>query len=72
MDIATHLIKIFNWDVRRSRLKTGTIFLVYLSMYSIGRFVVEGLRTDSLMFEDLRMAQAVSLISMGSGLLSSI
>ena len=64
------LMRLFNWDIRRSRLKTGTIFLVYLSVYSIGRFVVEGLRTDSLMFGDLRMAQVVSLLSMASGLLS--
>ena len=36
--------------------------LVYLVSYSIGRFWVEGLRTDSLMVEPLRIAQVISLI----------
>ena len=43
-------------------LHRGEIFLSYLVWYSIGRFFVEGLRTDSLMLTDsLRMAQMVSL-----------
>lgn len=36
--------------------------LVYLVSYGIGRFWVEGLRTDSLMVEPLRIAQVISLI----------
>ena len=31
-------------------------------LYSIGRFFIEGLRTDSLMFMGLRTAQMVSLL----------
>ncbi len=49
-------------------LKTGTLFLVYLIAYSLGRFWVEGLRTDSLMLGPLRMAQMVSLVGIGLGL----
>ena len=30
-------------------------------LYSVGRFFIEGLRTDSLMFFGLRIAQIVSL-----------
>jgi phosphatidylglycerol---prolipoprotein diacylglyceryl transferase len=41
--------------------------LVYLIAYSIGRFGVEGLRTDSLMFGSLRTAQLVSLAGMAVG-----
>lgn len=42
-------------------LKLGTIFLVYFTAYSAGRIWIEGLRTDSLMFGPLRVAQFVSL-----------
>lgn len=55
-----------------SQIKDGTIFLVYLVTYSIGRFWIEGLRTDSLMlFNLLRIAQVISLTGIvmgGSGL----
>ncbi|MFC5700664.1 prolipoprotein diacylglyceryl transferase [Cohnella faecalis] len=38
--------------VRRQRfLKAGELFLGYFIWYSIGRFYIEGLRTDSLAFE---------------------
>jgi phosphatidylglycerol:prolipoprotein diacylglycerol transferase len=39
----------------------GELFFVYLGLYSIGRFFIEGLRTDSLMFLGLRVAQLLSL-----------
>ena len=52
----------------KPRLKTGTIFLVYLVAYSLGRFWIEGLRTDSLMLGPIRMAQVVSLVGIGLGL----
>lgn len=42
-------------------LKLGTLFLVYAIAYSSGRVWIEGLRTDSLMLGDLRIAQLVSL-----------
>jgi phosphatidylglycerol:prolipoprotein diacylglycerol transferase len=41
--------------------KNGFIFAVYLIFYSLGRFVVEGFRADSLMMGPLRAAQVVSL-----------
>lgn len=44
------------------KLKPGNIFLSYGLLYSIGRFLVEGLRTDSLMFGPIRQAQAFSLL----------
>lgn len=52
----------------KPRLKTGTIFLIYLVTYSLGRFWIEGLRTDSLMFGPIRMAQVVSLVGISLGL----
>ena len=45
----------------RKRKKTeGNVFLLYLILYSVGRFFVEGLRTDSLMLGSIRAAQLVS------------
>ncbi|MGX1402072.1 phosphatidylglycerol:prolipoprotein diacylglycerol transferase [Bradyrhizobium japonicum] len=47
--------------LRRVNLRRGELFLSYLIWYSIGRFYVEGLRTDSLMLGSLRMAQMISI-----------
>lgn len=42
---------------------TGQIFLLYGILYSIGRFFVEGLRTDSLMIGGIRTAQLISVLT---------
>lgn len=42
-------------------LRRGELFFTYLIWYSIGRFFVEGLRTDSLMLGPLRIAQVMSI-----------
>ncbi|HBI04650.1 MAG TPA: prolipoprotein diacylglyceryl transferase [Paenibacillaceae bacterium] len=49
---------------RKLPVKRGDIFLTYLVWYSVGRFFVEGLRTDSLMLFGglMRAAQVVSLV----------
>jgi phosphatidylglycerol---prolipoprotein diacylglyceryl transferase len=47
--------------IRFPKLKRGTLFLVYAIAYSLGRFWIEALRTDSLMFGPLKMAQMISL-----------
>lgn len=48
--------------LRRVNLGRGELFLSYVIWYSIGRFFVEGLRTDSLMLtEFLRIAQVISI-----------
>lgn len=49
------------WYRRRSQAIPGKVFLFYLILYSMGRFFIEGLRTDSLMLGPLRMAQVVSI-----------
>ncbi|WP_436860148.1 prolipoprotein diacylglyceryl transferase [Staphylococcus caeli] len=47
----------------RKHLRIGDTFCLYLIWYSIGRFFVEGMRTDSLMLtSDIRVAQLVSVI----------
>ena len=57
---------------RFPKAKRGTIFLVYAIAYSCGRFWIEGLRTDSLMLGPLRMAQMVSLVGIGFGVIGLI
>jgi len=47
---------------RRFERAPGTLFLAYVGLYSLGRFWIEGLRTDSLMAGSLRAAQVVSVI----------
>lgn len=51
----------------RKPLRDGTLFLLYLIAYSLGRLWIEGLRTDSLMFGSLKMAQGISLLGMALG-----
>ncbi|MBD2361718.1 prolipoprotein diacylglyceryl transferase [Anabaena sp. UHCC 0399] len=52
----------------KPRLRVGTLFMLYLVAYSLGRFWIEGLRTDSLMLGPLRIAQVVSLTGITLGL----
>lgn len=46
---------------RNHKKYEGQIFLIYLVLYSVGRFFIEGMRTDSLMFGSFRVAQLLSL-----------
>ncbi|PMC33994.1 prolipoprotein diacylglyceryl transferase [Bacillus sp. UMB0899] len=49
--------------LRRANFRRGELFLTYVIWYSIGRFFIEGLRTDSLMLTDtLRIAQVISIV----------
>lgn len=48
---------------RSPKLKEGDIALLYFIYYSVGRFVIEGFRTDSLMLGPLRVAQVVCIIA---------
>ncbi|MFH0716142.1 prolipoprotein diacylglyceryl transferase [Staphylococcus delphini] len=54
----------------RRHLKIGETFFIYIIWYSIGRFYIEGLRTDSLMLtETIRIAQAVSIVCIIIGII---
>ena len=50
------------WVRRRKAIVRGDVFLAYLLLYSLGRFWIEGLRMDSLMFAGFRVAQIASLL----------
>ena len=47
---------------RNKDIKTGTLTGIYLVWYGILRFLIESLRTDSLMLWNIKMAQLVSII----------
>ena len=53
----------------RKTLHIGTITSFYFIWYGIGRFIIEGLRTDSLMLGGFKMAQIVSVIMVVVGLI---
>ena len=50
--------------VRRlyKKYKNGQLTCLYLMWYSLGRFFIESLRTDSLLFFGLKIAQIISII----------
>lgn len=59
------------WDIavfillmcfRKHKRQNGEVLALYLIFYSIGRFYIEGLRTDSLMLGPLRISQVVSIV----------
>ncbi len=50
-------------------LPVGTIFLLYMILYSIGRIPLEGLRVDSLWAGNFRVAQVASWVMIAVGVL---
>lgn len=57
--------------LRRTKIRRGELFLSYVIWYSFGRFFIEGMRTDSLMWGDFRVSQvlAVILIVVSAGIM---
>lgn len=54
---------------KRKKHNQGTVLAWYMILYSLGRFFIEGLRTDSLYAGGLRTAQLVSILMATAGLL---
>ncbi len=54
------LVFIFLMSYRKRRKVSGDIFLLYLLLYSCGRIVIEGLRTDSLYWGPFRVSQLLA------------
>lgn len=54
---------------KRKSTKIGQLSATYLIWYSIGRFYIESLRTDSLMLGKIKVAQLVSIISIIIGII---
>lgn len=57
------VLAIMLWWIKRKQFD-GQVFLIYLFGYGIGRFWIEGLRTDSLMLfgTGLRVSQALAIL----------
>ena len=49
--------------------QNGIVIGSYMILYSIGRFFIEGLRTDSLMFMNFRIAQIISIVGIILGII---
>lgn len=49
-------------STRRRMRRSGDVFLWYMALYGAGRFVIEGLRSDSLMTGTFRISQLLSLL----------
>ncbi len=56
------LVFIFLLLLRRFNPVRGEVFLAYAMTYSIGRYFVESMRTDSLVSGGLRTAQVISIV----------
>lgn len=54
---------------RKKQKYEGQILVNYIVLYSVGRFFIEGLRTDSLMLGPLKMAQVTSLVCIVVGVI---
>ena len=46
----------------RNKLAQSEVFAAYLILYGVERFIVEGMRTDSLYIGSLRVSQVLSLV----------
>lgn len=55
--------------LKKKEDSNGIVLGLYLILYSVGRVFIEGLRTDSLMFMGIRMAQAISIVGIIIGII---
>ena len=59
---------------KKNNNENGIVIASYLILYSLGRVFIEGLRTDSLMFGEIRVAQLISILGiiLGVGIITYI
>ena len=62
------LFILLSWFDKNKRTANGQTFSLYLILYSIERFFVESLRTDSLMIGPFRQAQVISVCAIILGI----
>lgn len=57
------------YAVQRQKPPAGVVFSLYLIVYNIGRYLIEGIRKDSsFIFGDIRVAQLMALLQVVAGL----
>ena len=57
-----------SWFDKNKRTASGQTLALYLIFYSLERFLVESLRTDSLMIGPFKQAQVISLCAIAAGI----
>lgn len=57
------LLGVVFYRFRFKKLRNGNVFLLYLCLYSLGKFCIEELRLDSEMYAGLRIAQIISAVA---------
>ena len=62
------LTGIILWTYKKHKKFEGEIFCLYLISYGIDRFLIEGLRTDSLYLGSFRVSQLVALATVLTGI----
>ena len=58
-----------SWFDKKKRTAMGQTFSLYLILYSLERFFVEALRTDSLMIGPFKQAQVISVCAIIAGVI---
>ena len=58
----------FLWSIRKKTTPTGKLFMIYLMLAGIERFIIEFLRTNPRIIFDLSEAQLISLVIITLGL----
>ncbi len=59
---------LYLWLTRKKRGFEGRTATLYMVGYGVGRFFIEGLRSDSLWLGNIRISQLVSLLLIGFGI----
>lgn len=54
--------------INKRKKYNGQTFLTYITLYGLGRFFIEGLRTDSLYIGNFRISQIIALLSFIAGI----
>lgn len=67
--IGNFIIFFILYKMRKHKKFDGQIIAWYMILYSAIRFFIEGMRTDSLYFGEFRVAQLISLLLIGLGVL---
>lgn len=57
------------WFTKKRRFD-GELWLIYLGWYGLGRFFIEGLRTDSLLIGTMRVSQVLAMLCVVASLLT--
>lgn len=64
------MIFVYIFMIRKNKKYEGQLLVDYIFLYSLGRFFIEGLRTDSLMLGPIKMAQLISIVGIGIALVA--